>query len=43
MGMDDLTSIANRSRRTRRRPAIAGAVVVSVGALFAPAAAQRPR
>ena len=40
MGMDDLTSIATRSRRTRRRPAIAGAVVVSVGALFAPAAAH---
>jgi hypothetical protein len=40
MGMDDLTSFATRSRRARRRPAIAGAVVVSVGALLAPAAAH---
>src|SRR6478735_7855577 len=31
MGMDDLTSFPTRSRRTRRRPAIAGAVVVSIG------------
>ena len=40
MGMDDLTSFATRSLRTRRRPAIAGAVAVSVGALLAPAAAH---
>jgi len=38
--MDDLTSFATRSWSTRRRSAIAGAVVVSAGALFAPAAAR---
>jgi hypothetical protein len=38
MGMDRLTSFASASRRTRRRPAIAGALAVSAGALFAPAA-----
>jgi hypothetical protein len=38
MGMDRLTSFSTPTRRTRRRPVIAGVLVVSAGALFAPPA-----